>query len=257
MLAQRKTVVSPLLISKPLIYSVMWHSSSVYELRLAVTHASPFPTELQYPEIILCMHATNERRCYNVMSSLIGWAHTQNDPWYQFYLLVFCSSSGCGFNSRPSLEFSPGAPLHKYRLSDIGTQLQYIPRNMHTVFALLCFVVVIHWLIFPYPSGLLHWHCGNLTIAPVPAKQPWWIWINTSCEFIMNDCITTTKQSTTKPCAYFLGYTVYIWDVITHPCLNFNGSWIIVTLKLTHWGRDKMAAISQTTLSIAFSWMKM
>ena len=86
--------------------------------------------------------------------------------------------------------------------------LQYIPRNMHTVFALLCFVVVIHWLIFPYPSGLLHWHCGNLTIAPAPAKQPWWIWINTSCEFIMNDCITTTKQSTTKPCAYSLGYTV-------------------------------------------------
>ena len=86
--------------------------------------------------------------------------------------------------------------------------IKYIPRNMHTVFALLSFVVVIHWLIFPYPSGLLHWHCGNLTIAPVPAKQPWWIWINTSCEFIMKDCITTTKQSTTKPCAYFLGYSV-------------------------------------------------
>ena len=88
--------------------------------------------------------------------------------------------------------------------------IQYIPRNMHTVFALLCFVVVIHWLIFPYPPCLLHWHCGNLTIAPVPAKQPWWIWINTSCEFIMNDCITTTKQSTTKPCAFFLGYTVHM-----------------------------------------------
>ena len=73
--------------------------------------------------------------------------------------------------------------------------VQYIPRNMHTVFALLCFVVVIHWLIFPYPPGLLRWH------APVPAKQPWWIWINTSFEFIMNDYITTTKQSTTKPCA--------------------------------------------------------
>ena len=86
--------------------------------------------------------------------------------------------------------------------------IQYIPRNMHTVFALLCFVVVIHWLMFPYPLGLLHWHRGNLTIAPVPAKQPWWIWINTSCEFIINDCMTTTKQSTTKPCAYFLGYTV-------------------------------------------------
>ena len=92
-----------------------------------------------------------------------------------------------------------------------GLDLQYIPRNMHMVFALLCFVVVIHWLICPYPSGLLHWHCGNLTIAPVPAKHPWWLWINTSCEFIMNDCITTTKQSTTKPCAYFLVYTVVMW----------------------------------------------
>ena len=88
------------------------------------------------------------------------------------------------------------------------SQIQYTPRNMHTVFALLCFVVVIHWLIFPYPSGLLHWHCGNLTIAQVPAKQPWWIWIMTSCEFIMNDCITTTKQSTTKPCAYIS------WDIL-------------------------------------------
>ena len=93
-------------------------------------------------------------------------------------------------------------------LSLLLSYVQYIPRHMHTVFALLCFVVVIHWLIFPYPSGLLHWHCGSLTIAPVPAKHPWWIWINTSCEFIMNDCITTTEQSTTKPCAYFLGYTV-------------------------------------------------
>ena len=101
-------------------------------------------------------------------------------------------------------------------------QVQYSPRNMHTVFALLCFVVVIHWLIFTYPPGLHHWHCGNLTIAPVPAKQPWWIWINTSCEFIMNDCITTTKQSTTKPCAYFLRYTV-IWWIIWGGSVNTLG----------------------------------
>ena len=106
----------------------------------------------------------------------------------------------------------------------VNALFQYIPRNMHTVFALLCFVVVIHWLIFPYPSGLLHWHCGNLTIAPVPAKQPWWIWINTSCELIMNDCLDTTKQSTTKPCAYFLGYTVL--DSVTKPHYHFQQSWL-------------------------------
>ena len=112
--------------------------------------------------------------------------------------LFWCANMVIHVNEHDFTHLWPGDPYH----------VQYIPRNMHTVFALLCFVVVIHWLIFPYPSGLLHWHWGNLTIAPVPAKQPWWIWINTSCEFIMNDCITTTKQSTTKPCAYFLGYTV-------------------------------------------------
>ena len=115
-------------------------------------------------------------------------------------------TNGLGDNNETPENEAPTGILFSY--------IQYIPRNMHAVFALLCFVVVIHWLIFPYPSGLLHWHCGNLTIAPVPAKQPWWIWINTSCEFIMNDCITTTKQSTTKPCAYFLGYTVHTFFII-------------------------------------------
>ena len=106
------------------------------------------------------------------------------------------------------IQLTPASHMRQRRVQPVWG-IQYMPRNMHTVFALLCFVVVIHWLIFPYPSGLLHWHYGHLTIAPIPAKQPWWIWINTSCEFIMNDCITTTKQSTTKPCAYFLGYTVH------------------------------------------------
>ena len=120
------------------------------------------------------------------------------------------------FEKKPKQELFDGRTLeHSHHITpNMSTyrnkaNVQYIPRNMHTVFALLCFVVVIHWLIFPYPSCLLHWHCGNVTIAPVPAKRPWWIWRNTSCEFIMNDYITTTKQSTTKPCAYFLGYTVY------------------------------------------------
>ena len=33
-----------------------------------------------HPGIILCMRTAKERRRYNVTSSLIGWAHTQNDP---------------------------------------------------------------------------------------------------------------------------------------------------------------------------------
>ena len=127
--------------------------------------------------------------------------------------------SSCRWIKTPWVSLDVTALVHS---TDYLFDVQYIPRNMHTVFALLCFVVVIHWLIFPYPSGLLHWHCGNLTIAPVPAKQPWWIWINTSCEFIMNDCITTTKQSTTKPCAYVLGYTVVTTS------LDITNKWLVI-----------------------------
>ena len=120
-----------------------------------------------------------------------------------------------------------------------------ISQEICTRFLLCCALLWLYIDWFSHnPSGLLHWHCGNLTIAPVPAKQPWWIWINTSCEFIVNDCITTTKQSTTKPCAYFLGYTVY-WHKLAS--LSFD--------ELTYW--DKMAVISKTKSRNTFCWMKM
>ena len=156
-------------------------------------------------------------------SNGVGIKYTENDRlatscsnWYQiqsvYHPPFFYNSttmSELKLNLEPAVQSDSPSMSSGVLQTKVGpSNIQYIPRNMHTVFALLCFVVVIHWLIFSYPSRLLHWHCGNLTIAPVLAKQPWWIWINTSCEFIMNDCITTTKQSTTKPCAYFLGYTV-------------------------------------------------
>ena len=118
---------------------------------------------------------------------------------------------------------------------------------MHTVFALLCFVVVIHWLIFPYPSGLLHWHCGNLTIALVRTKQPRWIWINTSFEFIMNDYITTTKQSTTKPCAYFLGYTV----LLTFQHATIRGESSTLCRQALHYGLQNKAQMTSVIFHVS------
>ena len=144
---------------------------------------------------------------------------------------------------RGHLAISTQNSMKQHSTSLLYTDLQFIPKNMYTVFALLCFVVVIHWLIFPYPSGLLHWHCGNLTIAPVPAKQPWWIWINTSCEFIMNDCIITTKQSTAKPCAYFLGYTVL--------CCGYTLTDFPISIRLTSlalWQSNDCPSASKATL---------
>ena len=39
------------------------------------------PWHIKLQRINLCMRPANERRRYNVMSSLIGWAHAQNNPW--------------------------------------------------------------------------------------------------------------------------------------------------------------------------------
>ena len=170
-------------------------------------------------------------------------------------------SERCGFFLQVTVYWSrKHYRCSMYMLSSV-LHVQYIPRNMHTVFALLCFVVVIHWLIFPYPSGLLHWHCGNLTITPVPAKQPWWIWINTSYEFIMNDCITTTKQSTIKPCAYFLGYTEVrgnaIWCEV--PCSAFllmcssKSNWAHVIRIHTNYKRN-LKCDNRVAIDIKMDW---
>ena len=43
----------------------VWHNSQINSL----------------PSGIMCMRPANERRRYNVTSSLIGYAHTQNNPW--------------------------------------------------------------------------------------------------------------------------------------------------------------------------------
>ena len=172
--------------------------------------------------ICLCVFHSCSKISKRKNRKFISRFHGSNS--FQFPFSVLCSKK----HHQMSHEWDRGTACKC--LPWLRPQLQYIPRNMHTVFALPCFVVVIHWLIFPYPSGLLHWHCGNLTIAPVPAKQPWWIWINISCEFIMNDCITTTKQSTTKPwdILYVVWYMFCTWCgsmVVHHHC---DDDWVHV-----------------------------
>ena len=55
---------------------VVWRSESSLELS-ALWHGK---AEGPWTNDRLCMRSANERRCYNVTSCLIGWAHVQNDP---------------------------------------------------------------------------------------------------------------------------------------------------------------------------------
>ena len=102
--------------------------------------------------------------------------------------------------------------------------LQYIPRNMHTVFALLCFVVVTYWLIFPYPSGLLHWHCGNLASkATLMNMDKYFMWIH--YERLHNH----NKAKHNKTVCIFLGiYCRYnIYESWRH---DMDGAFALLTL---------------------------
>ena len=159
--------------------------------------------------------------------------HAHNLDALIFFTEVSWVVAWSRFSWIPAKTWNIGAPVAKmWSVTSVGCAEQTHIENImmtsherHVVSNHRSLDCLFNSFVVPYPSGLLHWHCGNLTTAPVPAKQPWWIWINTSCEFIMNDCITTTKQSTTKPCAYFLGYTVYAslgFDGLITQCFSQN-----------------------------------
>ena len=75
-----------------------------------------------------------------------------------------------------------------------------------------------------------HWNCSEHSPLPnieIPSQK--WHFVALSIKM--------------HSCAKYLFYFVYYW--------NF------VALGLTHWGRDKIVNIFQTTFSNVFSWMKM
>ena len=68
--------------------------------------------------------------------------------------------------------------------------------------------------------------------------------------------IYVTAQWKVMPNQECLPGQIYHWLLAAcrwHPSTQSSGA----NVRLTHWCRDKMAAIFQTTFSIAFSWMKM
>ena len=93
-------------------------------------------------------------------------------------------------------------------LMDLG--VQYIPRNMHTVL-LLCFVVVMQSFIMNSHEVFIHIHQGCFAGTGAIVRLPQCQWSKPDGYGKISQCITTTKQ---KPCAYFLGYTVFVWEIM-------------------------------------------
>ena len=85
--------------------------------------------------------------------------------------------------------------------------VQYIPRNMYTVCALLIFIVVMCRPTSPKLFGIA-------VNGSLPLKQSWPIKEDESYKPTKNDDLTTTKQITTKRWVFFMGSTAYIEAIL-------------------------------------------
>ena len=83
---------------------------------------------------------------------------------------------------------------------------------------------------------------SKLHIHPSDSYAMWWHRFGPTLVQIMFCCLTAS-------CLYLNQWWLTIYEILWY---SSNGN-----AYLTHWGREKMDAISQTTFSNAFSWMKM
>ena len=80
-----------------------WKSCLLCYMKDVVLHCSIFfkwnkLVRVRVSSSSSCICPTNERRRYNVTSSLIGWAHTQNDPCCHFDVHTKYYSDRCDIN---------------------------------------------------------------------------------------------------------------------------------------------------------------
>ena len=59
----------------------------IWECKMAVIVCQPQCVIKSLPGVIMGLGSANERRRYIVMSSLMGWVHTQNDPCLQMWYI--------------------------------------------------------------------------------------------------------------------------------------------------------------------------
>ena len=130
--------------------------------------------------------------------------------------------------------FDLGLSYHTFH--DIFTGMLYSPPNrVYSMkyaygFHLFCFdvaarLLLANWFmssIYPYHSGLLYWHWGNLMIAPVPVKLSWMIWVKS----------TTTKPQCNRAkhqsCAYLLTYNACLQYCFTLSCFGYHEMLLVI-----------------------------
>ena len=117
------------------------------------------------------------------------------------------------FNGSCNFFRTPASPYIMYR-SCAGITVHFnergtvYPKKYAHGFVLLCFVVVMQSFIMNSHEVFIHIHQGCFAGTGAIVRLPQCQWSKPDGYGKISQCITTTKHSKAKPCAYFLGYTV-------------------------------------------------
>ena len=87
-------------------------------------------------------------------------------------------------------------------------QYTVYPKKYAHGFVVLCFVVVMQSLIMNSHEVFIHIHQGCFAGTGAVVRLPQCQWSKPDGYGKISQCITITKHSKAKPCAYFLGYSV-------------------------------------------------
>ena len=140
----------------------------------------------------LCMHAANERRRYNVTSSLIGWTHTQINPWTStYYPPMHCLLNADQCTCTPLTQYHG---MRIYHSLDCAIDISFSPLCLgcYEAWQMSCLVR------YPHSS-----HRPN-RIINVPVQCCWWYWGHSSDNKV--DSIKTKRlmliRCVFEPCYY-------------------------------------------------------
>ena len=93
----------------------------------------------------------------------------------------------------------------------LNTGTEYPKKYAHG-FVVLCFVVVMQSFITNSHEVFIHIHHGCFAGTGAIVRLPQCQWSKPDGYGTISQCITTTKHSKAKTCAYFLGYTVSVFQ---------------------------------------------
>ena len=99
-------------------------------------------------------------------------------------------------------------PTHVILLCDRPVPCAVYPKKYAHGFVVLCFVVVMQSFIMNSHEVFIHINQGCFAGTGAIVRLPQCQWSKPDGYGKISQCITTTKHSKAKPCAYFLGYTV-------------------------------------------------